>query len=64
MVSSWTFFWLASGESASSASGSNRPGDYVLVGSVKLTSSIWWGFQSLVSGPNEAQSCLITERIQ
>ena len=38
MVSSWTFFWLASGESASSASGSNRPGDYVLVGSVKHAS--------------------------
>ena len=49
MISLWVFFWLVSGEKIRSQhhqpSGSNMSGVYVLVGSIELTSSIWWGFQ-------------------
>ena len=51
VISWWTFFWLVGGEVIGSQhhkpSGSNRPGGYVLVSSIQLTSSTWWRFQYL-----------------
>ena len=51
VISSWTFFWLVGGEvirgQLHPPSGSNWSGGYVLVGSIQLTSSTWWGFQYL-----------------
>ena len=51
MVSLWTFFQLVGGEVIGSQqhqrSSSNWPVGYVLVGSIWLTSSTWWGFQGL-----------------
>ena len=47
VISSWTFFWLVGGEVIGSQhhqpSGSNQSGVCVLVVSVQLTSSTWWG---------------------
>ena len=52
-TSSWTFFWLVGGDVMESQhhqpSGSNWSGVCVLVGSMYLTSSIWWGFQYLLN---------------
>ena len=51
VISSWKFFWLVGGEAIRSqhhqSYGSNRSGVYMLVGSIQLTSSTWWGFQYL-----------------
>ena len=50
VISSWTF-WLVGGEIIGSQhhqpSGSKQSGVYMLVGSIQLTSSTWWGFQYL-----------------
>ena len=49
MISLWTFFQLVDGEVIGSQQHqpSNWSVGYVLVGSIELTSSTWWGFQCL-----------------
>ena len=51
MISSWTFFRLVGGEVIGSQhhqpSGSSRSVVSMLVDSVQLTSSTWWGLQCL-----------------
>ena len=45
-----SFDWLVvriSGHQHHQPSGSNQPGVYMLVPSIELTSSTWWGFQCL-----------------
>ena len=61
MISSWTFFWLVGGEVPGSQhhqpSGSNRPVVSVLVDSIQLTSSTWWGLQCLQNSSGIANVC-------
>ena len=51
VINSWKFFWFVVGKVIQSQyhqlSGSNWSGVYMLVDSMHLTSSAWWGFQYL-----------------
>ena len=47
MISKWTLFWSVGGEVSGSQhhqTGSKQSGFSVLVGSMQLISSTWWGF--------------------
>ena len=63
VIISCTFFWLVGGEVIKSQhhqpSASNRSGVYVLVGSIQLTSSTWWGFPYLQNSSKDMAQNII-----